>query len=292
MDETTTQSPPSDPTLNDTQNATVPTNSLDASRLVTEALGDSIVPNRIAAREPQAVVAAPSAPVEPEAPMAEPAVVPETVNETITPTTEVIPAEDTPVEEESQEYIPPAQQAPIIDPKAFADENGYVDVNKLTDAINGAIQGVQQTASVTAQRELAANRAEERQWNQAIEKFPELKSDRTLRDFVQNARIGKATEQYRVAGNDPARLAQVKIPTPTQMAQDLFKRIGQAKSEGVKAATETTEIAQSNVLPTSSPAAPTTSKREELFNNIRNPNREIQTQATNDLLKELLFSNN
>jgi hypothetical protein len=288
VDETTNPAPPSDPTLNDTQNA-VPTDSAEAARVVTDALGDSIVPDRIRARDPQ-----PEATPEPTTVVENP-VVEAPATEPVSETAELAPTpvEETVEEEEPQEYVPPAQSAPIIDPKAFADENGYVDVSKLTDAINNAIQGVQQTASVTAQRELAANRAEERQWNQATEKFPELKTDRTLRDFVQQARVGRATEAYRNAGNDPARLAAVKIPTPYQMAKELFDRIGKAKSEGVKAATETTEVAQSNVLPTSGTAAPTTSKREQLFSKIRDPRDRIGAEkAQTELLKDLLFSNN
>ncbi len=280
MDENTTPTP-------DVQE--IPKDSLEASKLITDALGDSVVPDRIRAREPQAEVAAPPAPAEPEVQpeQAEPALVPEPVSETVTPTEVEAPAEETTYEEEPQEYIPPVQQAPIIDPKAFADENGYVDVNKLTDAINSAISGVQQTASATAQRELAAQKQEERLWNQAIDKYPQLKTDRTLRDFVQQARIGKTTEAYRTA-SDPT---QVRIPTPTQMATELFKRIGQAKSEGVKAATETTEVV-TNVLPTSSPAAPTTSNREQLFNKIRDPRDRIGAEkAQTELLKDLLFNN-
>jgi len=281
-------SPPSDPTLNDSINAPVPTDSLEAAKAVTDALGDSVIPDRIKAREQQAVVEAPPAApaVEPEP---EPAAAPVPVSETaeLAPT----PVEETVEEEEPQEYIPPAQTAPIIDPKAFADEQGYVDVNKLTNAINTAIQGVQQTASVTAQRELAAQKSEERLWNSAIDKYPELKTDRTLRDFVQQARIGKTTEAYRTAGNDPQRLQAVRIPTPTQIASELFKRIGQAKSEGVKAATETTEIAQTNVLPTSGTAAPTTTKREELFQKIRDPRDRLGAEkAQTELLKDLLFN--
>jgi hypothetical protein len=293
VDETTTVTPPSDPTLNDSTNA-IPTNSADAAQAITEALGDTIVPDRIRARDPVEEAPVVPAPATADTEVVQPAetTVSEPVSETVAPTTIEVPAEDPVVEEEPQEYIPPAQQVPQIDPAAFADENGYVDVNKLTAAINNAINNVQQTASVTAQRELAAQKNEERLWNSAIDKYPELKTDRTLRDFVQQARIGKTTEAFRGAGNDPQRLAQVKIPTPTQIASDLFKRIGQAKSEGVKSATETTTVAQTNVTPVSGSAAPTTSKREELFGKIRDPRDRIGAEnAQRELLKDLLFNN-
>lgn len=292
MDETPTVAQPSDPTLNDSPNAPIPTNSADAAQAITEALGDTIVPDRIKARDPVVETPEPTpAPVEVIQP-AETTEVSEPVSETVAPTTTEVPAEDTVTEEEPQEYIPPAQQVPQIDPAAFADENGYVDVNKLTAAINSAINNVQQTASVTAQREMAAQKNEERLWNSAIDKYPDLKTDRTLRDLVQQARIGRTTEAFRGAGNDPQRLAQVKIPTPTQIASDLFKRIGQAKSEGVKSATETTTVAQTNVTPASGSAAPTTSKREELFSKIRDPRDRIGAEnAQRELLKDLLFNN-
>ena len=233
----------------------------------------------------------PAVPAEPEE-VVEPETTPAPANETPAPTLEVAPAEAPPVEEEPEEYMPPAQQVSPIDPKAFADENGYVDVNKLTEAINQAITGVQQTASATAQREMAAQRAEERLWNATFDKYPDLKTDRSLRDFVQQARVGKATEAYRIAGNDPARMAQIKIPTPLQMASELFKRIGQAKTEGVQSATETTTVAESNAVLPSGNAAPTTSKREELFKNIRSNDRLTAEASQKELLKDLLFNDN
>lgn len=285
MDET-----PANPTQDDTPKT--PINSLDAARAVTEALGNTIVPDRIQAREPVAPEATP--PAEPTAPIVEtpPAETPEPANETPVPTTPTTPAASVVEEEEPEEYIPPAQPVSPIDPKAFVDENGYVDTTKLSEAINGALSAAQQTASATAQRELAAQRIEERQWNSAIEKYPELKTDRTLRDFVQNARIGRTTEMYRQAGNNPQALQAIKIPTPTQMASELFKRMGQAKNEGVQSATETTTVAESNTTLPSGNAAPTTSKREELFKTIRSNDRLTAENAQKELLKDLLFNDN
>lgn len=281
MDET----PPVADATQTTNAPAAPLSESEATQAIRDSLGDSVVPDRILARDEAATVT-PEASIE-ETPVVE---TPEPVNETVTPTQVQAPAEDVPAEEESPEYIPPVQQMSPIDPKAFVDENGYVDVKQLTDAINSTIANVQQTATTAAQRELAANRAEERQWNSAFDKYPELKSDRTLRDFVQQARIGKATEAYRTAGNDQARLAAVKIPTPTQIASELFKRIGQAKTEGVQAATETTTVAQSNVPLTSGQPAPTTSKNEDLFQKARDPRDKVGAEtAQRELLKNLLF---
>jgi len=278
VDETPTQ------TQDDTTN-TVSTDSLEAAKAVTEALGNSIVPDRIQAREPQPVESA--TPIV-ETPPTE--ATPEVVNETpVPPVAETAPVVEA-VEEEPDEYIPPVQPVSPIDPKAFVDENGYVDTNKLTEAINSALSAAQYSASTTAQRELAAQRAEERQWNSAIEKYPTLKTDRTLRDFVQNARIGRTTEMYRQAGNNQEALRAIRIPSPSQIASELFKRMGQAKNEGVQSATETTTVAQSTQVLPSGNAAPTTSKREELFKGIRSNDRLEAEKNQRELLKDLLFN--
>ena len=286
MDETPTQPP------DDTPNKSL--TAQEAADKISAQLDDSFVPDRILARDAkEAAQAAP--PAEPTPPIVEtpPAETPEPANETPAPVAPAAPpVEETPEEEEPMEYIPPAQPVSPIDPKAFVDENGYVDTTKLSEAINGALSAAQQTASATAQRELAAQRVEERQWNSAIEKYPELKTDRTLRDFVQNARIGRTTEMYRQAGNNPQALAAIKIPTPTQMASELFKRMGQAKNEGVQSATETTTVAESNTPLPSGNAAPTTSKREELFKNIRSTDRLTAEKNQRELLKDLLFNDN
>lgn len=285
MDETPTIAPPSDPTQNDTP--TKPLTSEEATQAIRDTLGDSVVPDRIKARDEQTVETAPPIVETPAA-----VTTPEPVNETPAPVVpETAPAVEETVEE-PEEYIPPAQPVSPIDPKAFVDENGYVDTNKLTDAINSALTAAQYSASNAAQREVAAQRAEERQWNSAIEKYPTLKTDRTLRDFVQNARIGRTTEMYRNAGNNPQALAAIRIPTPTQMASELFKRMGQAKTEGVQSATETTTVAQSTQVLPSGNAAPTTSKREDLFKDIRSNNRLVAEKAQTDLLKDLLFNDN
>lgn len=201
---------------------------------------------------------------------------------------------ETPEEEVEEDYsaqVQPPQPIPQLDASRFVDENGYVDVKAMADAFNQSLSQVQLTASSAAQRELNAQRIEERQWNQATERFPQLKTDRTLRDIVQNARIGKTTELYQRAGNDPQALAAIRIPTPAQIASDLFKRLGDAKSQGVKAATENVSIQQTARLETASTPGDVTNtnKKAELFSQIRDTDPIKAKNAQIGLLKELMF---
>lgn len=289
-----------DPTTTpQTTDAPVPTNSTDAAKAITEALGNTIVPDRIQARDPapEAPATAPAVPEPPvetppvETPAEAPVETPPAPTETPVPVATATPEiEENP--EEDEEMSPPVPALLPIDPSAFVDENGYVDAQKLTDAFNQRLSSVQQTASAAAQRELQAQRIEERGWNQATDKFPQLKTDRTLRDIVQNARIGKTTELYRAAGNDPAKLQAIKIPTPAQVASQLFDRLAQAKTEGVRTATETTVMAASTHLETAANPVATSSKKEQLFQKIRDPKDTIgASEAQRELLKELLFEN-
>src|ERR1039458_4641655 len=111
------------------------------------------------AQRPQTIEAAVDNIVDPPAPTVDevtpqPAVDPTTPAEDVLPGTTAPPVTDDVVapapateEPEDEEYVPPVQTVSPIDPKAFVDENGYVDVNKLTEAFNSSIANVQQTAS-------------------------------------------------------------------------------------------------------------------------------------------------
>lgn len=298
---------PQNPTQDDNTDAPISTDSKQAAKDVVEALGNSIVPERIAARDvtpaPGPVTTAPAveAPAtqttEPTQP--QPSEQLETATPTETPVESVTtdtPQEPAPTEEpeEEEEYAAqtPAPTVQPLDPQSFVDENGYVDVNKLTTAFNQGLSQAQQVASATAQRELNAQRVEERQWNQAIEKYPQLKSDKALRDIVQNARIGQTTELYQRAGTNQEALAAIKIPTPSQIANELFKRLGDAKNQGVKDATENVKIQQTAYQETASTPGDSTAntKRQELFGQIRNPDTITANKAQRDLLKDLVFS--
>jgi hypothetical protein len=301
---------PQNPTQDENNDAPISTNSTQAAKDVVEALGDTIVPDRIAARD---VTPPPSGPVttapaveapapvqtsEPTQPQPseqpETATLAETPAETVTTDTPVQEPASTETAEEEEEYAAPAP-APIVpqlDVKNFTDENGYFDANAFTTAVNQSLIQTQQVALQTAQTEVNAQRLEEKQWNQAIERYPQLKSDKALRDIVQNARIGQTTEMYQRAGNDPQKLAAIKIPTPNQVASELFKRLGEAKTQGVQDATENVKIQQTAYQETANArgteGAP--SKRQELFTDIRNPDPIAANKAQTALLKDLLFN--
>lgn len=296
MEPTTTPATP-----NDTQDAQPPkmspSEASQASRSASDALAEGLFPDIKETTAVETTPAAPAVPAEPpvETPVSEepPVETPPTPTGTPAPVATATPEVVENPQEDEEIAPPPVPALSPIDPSAFVDENGYVDVNKLSDAFNQRLSSVQQTASAAAQRELQAQRIEERGWSQATEKYPQLKTDRALRDIVQNARIGRTTEMYRAAGNDATKLAAIKIPTPAQVASQLFDRLAQAKTEGVKTATETTVMAASTHLETASTPVVTSSKKEQLFQKIRDPKDPIgANEAQRELLKELLFTDN
>jgi hypothetical protein len=165
----------------------------------------------------------------------------------------------------------------------------------MTEAYNSQLANAVQTATSQALAEVQAQRAEERAWSRAVDKYPELKSDREFRDLVQAARIGQATEAYQRANRitDAAErqqyLASIKVPDPSTVAAKLFKRIGDARQSAIKDATETVRIAETAYVETAETPKAAPNKREQLFTQIRSKDRLEADKASKDLLKSLLF---
>lgn len=236
----------------------------------------------------------PSEPTQPVAP-ATPTDAPQ--QEVEVPETPVVtPSESTPAPETTSEveiedeFEYPSYQIPQAQPLDFnnmpANEDGTIDPNMLAAAINQQNMLAEERAFQRAQQAFAEQQAETRGWDKAYEKYPELKSNKELRDLVHNARLGEVANMLSKT-QDPQ---SVKLPTPGQMADRLFKHISTAKADGMKQANENTVIQQSAHLETaSSKGSDSGEARTKAFQNINNPNKEVARQARSELLKSMLF---
>lgn len=188
-------------------------------------------------------------------------------------------------EEEALTYQAPTPVPPIDFSQLPADENGLIDPNQLAGAINQRIAQAEQNAVAQAQRMYAENEQEKRLWDKAYSKYPDLKNDKELHNLVHQARIGEATDLLS-RSNDPN---SVKLPTPAQVADKLFKRIGSAKSAGMQQATTNTVVQKSAQLETagrtSNDAADSLTQARS---NLKNPNAQVRTEAANKLLRNFL----
>lgn len=195
--------------------------------------------------------------------------------------------EEPPAEEEddSQPYRPVPPTPPIDFSQLAADENGLIDPNQLAGAINQRIAQAEQNASARAQQIYAEQEAEKGLWDKAYDKYPDLKTDKELRHLVHQARIGEATDLLS-RSNDPN---SVKLPTPSQVAQKLFNRIGTAKTQGMAQANTNTQIQKSAVLETAGRATNEGAESvQQARANLNNPNKEVATKARSELLRKYL----
>lgn len=206
----------------------------------------------------------------------------EPVTETQEPVSTETPVEE---EEEQQAYQQVAPVPPIDFSQLPADENGLIDPNALASVINQRIAQAEQNASQRAQQIYAEQEQEKRLWDKAYEKFPDLKTDKELNNLVQQARIGEATDLLS-RSTDPA---SVKLPTPAQVAEKLFKRIGTAKTEGMQQATTNTVVQKSAQLETAGRKSDDGAETvQQARANLNNPNKEVANKARSELLRKYL----
>lgn len=132
------------------------------------------------------------------------------------------------------EFEYPNVQIPQAQPIDFNNlpvgEDNLIDPNALAGSINQAIATAEERAALRAQQAYAEQRAEEKGWEKAYEKYPELKTNKELRDLVHRTRLGEVTDMLGRT-QDPS---SVKLPTPAQIADRFFKYIGNAKQEGLQ----------------------------------------------------------
>lgn len=206
---------------------------------------------------------------------------------------ETTPEPATVTETEPEEEIDyPAYQGPEYQPIDFsqlqADENGLIDPSALAGTINQSIAAAEERATARASQVYQEQRAEERSWDKAYEKYPDLKTNKELRDLVHNSRIGEVTNLLSKTQD----VKSVKLPTPSQIADKLFKHMGTAKSEGMKQATENVVVQNSAHVETAGRTSDDAAEnRSKLYQNINNPNKEKAKQARTELLKSMLFGN-
>lgn len=187
------------------------------------------------------------------------------------------------VEEDDEIFVPNIPPVPTLDVSSMVNEENLVDPNVLSQQFNQALQQTADAAAARVRAEMQEQRKEERLWDKAVEQYPELKTNKSLRDMVQNARYGEAVQALN-QGKEPT------FKTPSQMAKEIFDQIGQARSEGAKQATRNTQVQESAYVESAGTKSDVTQTRvQELRSNIANPNQEVAKQAQIELLKIGLF---
>lgn len=203
------------------------------------------------------------------------------------------PALQTPVQAPAQpeatddgvelDTLPSYGQAPELQPFDWSnlpqDVDGNIDPNAFATAINQQISQATVLARQEARIEAQEQIKEQKLWEQAENTYPELKQDKELRDMVKNARWGEW-----VSTNGQ------KNPSPKQIADKIFNKIGQAKKMGVEQAQNNVRIQESAVLETASNTA-TATPQSELRTRVASANSSRQRDtATTELLKNLIES--
>lgn len=179
-----------------------------------------------------------------------------------------------------------------LDPKDFSNDVGEIDTNAFAQAMQtrdeqlrqAMVQDItqqlipslqQQIGQVSAQQVTAVKR-EERQWEQAFKKYPEIQENKELRDTVHQYRIGVLQTQG------------VEI-TPRQAADRVLKFSSQAKQQGAKEATQSVRIQASGHLETADNTASDRGlKQQQTLREIDSRDRRVATQAREDTLKDML----
>jgi hypothetical protein len=198
-------------------------------------------------------------------------------------------------DEEEDSYTPfslnqnPANPAPQLDLSQIPlDADGNYDANALAQAINNQLAAANQVAQQATNMvvELEEKRREEQLWQKAMDKYPELKSDKQLAQEVDALRYGLLAKDV-MSGNSDARLI-----TPAKAAERVLSRFQAAKTEGMKTATESVKVQESAYIePTSSGQTVDAGGEEALFQKMRSPDRFSAEQAQAELLKKRLFGN-
>jgi predicted negative regulator of RcsB-dependent stress response len=86
--------------------------------------------------------------------------------------------------------------------------------------------------------------------------------------------------------NDPS---QIKLPTPSQVADTLFKHISAKKQEGFTQANQNTVVQQSAILETASKRGDSSAESAaQLQSQLRSPDKTTRDQAARELLKQKL----
>lgn len=239
---------------------------------------------------------APATPVEEVATSTTPTDVQTTVEAEPTDATVATPTVETTETVEDDDYADFNVNLPQVQPLDFSQlpvgDDNLIDPNALAGAINQQIAAAENRAFARSQQAQQEAQIEAKGWEKAYEKFPELKSNKELRDLVQNSRIGQISNEINRA-KTPEEAQKIRLTSPSQAAEKFFKYMGNAKAEGMKQATENTVIQASAHVETAGTRTDDSSDaKSKAYQNINNPNKEVAKKARNDLLKSMLFGDN
>lgn len=210
---------------------------------------------------------------------------PTQTNQPIETVTETVQAPEAPTEASDEVELDtlPTYQTPELQPFDWTqlpqEADGSINPDAFAAAINQQITQATEQARQAARAEAQEQIKEQKLWEQAENTYPELKQDKELRDMVKNARWGEW-----VATNG------AKNPSPKQIADKLFNKIGQAKKLGVEQAQNNVRIQETAALETASNTAGASSQAD-LRTRVASANtREQKESATNELLRTLIDS--
>lgn len=199
--------------------------------------------------------------------------------ETPTETPESAPKAKEEVVEEEPEWKPEPFKAPTLaapDVRQFVDAEGNLDLGRYNQAQQEWSTNALQAATQAAMQVVSQSNAYQREWSKAEDKYPELKSNKQLKDMVQAIHANSAQPGF-------------KYLSPAKAADQLFAIRGEAKSEGMKAAKESRTVQAAAGLGNSNPPATTQSdNRAALKAKMKTGSKVERAEATREYLKLIL----
>lgn len=153
----------------------------------------------------------------------------------------------------------------------------YVDPNAFAQVLHDQQQAAVAAASAQARAEVQEQLREQKLWQQAEKAYPELQSNREMREMVKNARLGEMASSL-----------GKKNPTPKQTADKLFKQVQEAKKQGVQQAQNNVRVQQSATLETASTTAPTDNKANLQQAVLGARSVEERSEANRALLRQMM----
>lgn len=153
----------------------------------------------------------------------------------------------------------------------------YVDPNAFAQVLHNQQQQAVAAASAQARAEVTEQLREQKLWQQAEKAYPELASNRDMRDMVKNARLGEMASSL-----------GKKNPTPKQTADKLFKQVQEARKQGVEQAQNNVRVQQSATLETASTTAPNNSSQDlgAALQSARN--EQERSEASRAILRQMM----
>lgn len=161
--------------------------------------------------------------------------------------------------------------------KLKADENGLVDVEAFGQTLDQTLKQREEAMMARVTNHQRALDTEREAWNDAQDKYPELRKDRELQDDIQAYRIGV----FQTHG---------KLMSPMQAANRYMKRFSQAQEKGFETARRNTQVQNSAHADAGSRRPTGDTELARLNEKARSSNRQEQEAAMHELLKGSLFS--